>query len=126
MSRATVAGVEVSPEHQQNFYAGMKGEVAYGGVFHVVDEAPAIGAPMAVDITLPDGGRIRAQGSVRWVRTPELATVDCPAGCGIAWQTMELGIYGIILNIVAIGGCQANMPAAKVPPSASRPFTPSW
>ena len=81
--------VDVTVETEHNFYAGITGDLSYGGVFVVSDQPPAPGAAVSVSIRLPDGGRIRAQGAVRWVRTPEFATPECPPGCGIAWQALQ-------------------------------------
>ena len=89
MDKRVEVAVDVSMESQHNFYAGITGDLSYGGVFVVTDTPPGPGSAVSVNIRLPDGGRIRAQGAVRWVRTPEFATPECPSGCGIAWQDFE-------------------------------------
>lgn len=81
--------VDVSLETQHNFYAGITGNLSYGGVFMMSDTPPAPGSSVQVEINLPGGGRIRARGIVRWVRAADIASPECPAGCGVAWQAID-------------------------------------
>ena len=81
--------LDVALETQQDFYAGITGNLSYGGVFMRTESPPAPGSSVQVDIRLPGGGRIRARGCVRWVREKDTASDDRPAGCGVAWQAID-------------------------------------
>jgi uncharacterized protein (TIGR02266 family) len=83
------AAVEVSLTTDHDFYAGTTGDVGYGGVFVVTETPPPPGSEVRLAIHLPDGGTVHASGCVRWVRTPDLAAAELPAGCGIAWQALD-------------------------------------
>ena len=89
MDKRMTFDVKVPQDHEQNFYAGVQGDMAYGGVFVEMAKPPEPGEAVEVAITLPDGGRVRVHGAVRWIRTSDLATESCPAGAGIAWQAID-------------------------------------
>ena len=89
MDKRRLLQVTVPEDHQHSFYAGTQGEMTYGGVFVELARPPAPGTPVEVAIVLPDGGRVRAHGSVRWIRTPDVATAESPTGCGVAWQAID-------------------------------------
>ena len=84
------AQVRVSLEASHNFYAGITGDVSYGGVFIVTDDPPAPQSEVKVLITLPDGHVVRATGSVRWVRTR-----DFQGRAGFHW-TGDHGRHGVL------------------------------
>lgn len=87
--RRIPAAVEVSLETDYDFYAGTTGDFSYGGVFVMTETPPPPGSEVRLAIHLPDGGTVTASGCVRWVRTPDLAEPERPAGCGIAWQALD-------------------------------------
>ena len=87
-SRVPVS-VQVSLETDYDFYAGTTGDVGYGGVFVATETPPPPGSEVRLAIHLPDGGTVNASGCVRWVRTPDFAEAERPAGCGVAWQSLD-------------------------------------
>ena len=63
--------------------------------------------------TLP-GGIVRATGCVRWTRTPDLASPDCPAGCGVAWQAIDAQSADVVRRFIARGKRRRTEPLRAV------------
>jgi uncharacterized protein (TIGR02266 family) len=78
--------VRVTYETVHDFYAATTGDLSYGGVFIATEAPPAPGTDLTITMFFPGGRRVEAEGRVRWVRTPDLAMEDRPAGCGVAWS----------------------------------------
>ena len=83
------AAVKVTIETEHDFYAGLSGDLGFGGVFFVSDDPPPPGTAVRLAIRLPTGGTVRAEGCVRWTRAPEFASPELPAGCGVAWRSLD-------------------------------------
>ncbi len=83
--RAPLA-IEVNLESENNFYAGIAGNVSTGGVFIATYMPPPTGAEVELDLQLENiEERYHLKGVVCWVRGAERATDFAPAGCGIRW-----------------------------------------
>jgi uncharacterized protein (TIGR02266 family) len=69
-----------------NFYAGITGDIARGGLFIATVAPPPVGELVEMEIVLPDGFRFNARGRVRWTRPVTAAGEGSYPGCGIAWE----------------------------------------
>jgi Tfp pilus assembly protein PilZ len=72
----------LAPNSESNFYAGFDDEHP-DGVFVATYSRLAIGTPAYVTVHLPAGHRFRTPALVEWVRPPEAAGPDLPAGIGL-------------------------------------------
>lgn len=81
--------LSVNVEMDQEFYAGVTGDLGYGGVFVVSQTPPMPGTTVRLSIHLPDGSVVSAEGRVRWTRTPDVAEAGRPPGCGIGWRALD-------------------------------------
>ncbi len=81
---ATVPELEVAlaPNSESNFYAGFDDEHP-DGVFFATYTRLEVGAPAYVTVLLPAGHRFRTPALVEWVRPPEAAGPNVPAGVGL-------------------------------------------
>lgn len=86
-----------------NYYAGISGGIAYGGLF-APDCALDPGTTVDLVIMPPGSSSIfKAQGSVRWIRRDDIATTELPAGCGISWQTTNPKDVAVVRKELAKG-----------------------
>ena len=99
--KRTRVAVKVTLETAFDFYGGTTGDMSYGGVFVATEAPPPTGAEVTLAIDLPSGGRVTAVGIVRWVRPPDLANPDRPAGCGIAWQAADRRSAGAVRRFLS-------------------------
>ena len=74
---------EVSLYSDDNFYAGITGDISEGGVFVVTYTPPPLGTVVDLDVLLPTGHRLVGQGEVRWVRDISAARDGIAPGCGV-------------------------------------------
>lgn len=74
--------VALAPNSESNFYAGFDDEHP-DGVFVATYSRLEVGAPAYVTVLLPAGLRFRTPALVEWVRPPEAAGPDLPAGLGL-------------------------------------------
>lgn len=59
---------EIGIESDSNFFMGLTEDISTGGIFIATYDVRAIGSPINVNFTLPDGYLVSAEGVVRWVR----------------------------------------------------------
>jgi uncharacterized protein (TIGR02266 family) len=59
---------EIGIESDSNFFMGLTEDISTGGIFIATYDVRAIGSPINVNFTLPDGHLVSAEGVVRWVR----------------------------------------------------------
>jgi hypothetical protein len=72
----------LAPNSESNFYAGFDEEHP-DGVFVATYQRFDEGTPVYVDIVLPAGYRFRTPAVVEWIRDPEAADPELPAGIGL-------------------------------------------
>lgn len=77
--------VEVSPWSDSNFYVGLSGDVARGGIFVATWRKVAVGAEVVVRLALPTA-TVTVRGRVRWLR--DLAPGAAP-GLGVAFAQLD-------------------------------------
>lgn len=93
--------VEVSLESENNFYAGITGNVSTGGVFIATYTPPPTGAEVTLDLKLagsPETFTLRAV--VCWSRSPERATEFAPPGVGLRWIALPSSVEATIKRFV--------------------------
>ncbi len=82
--------VAVNLESEDNFYAGIAGDVSEGGIFVATFNPPPVGATVELTLSLPDfPAGFPVRGVVRWIRDLSACRDGSPAGCGI--QFTEIG-----------------------------------
>jgi uncharacterized protein (TIGR02266 family) len=59
--------------HETQFFAGLSGDVACGGLFVATYRVLPLGTAVRVRFELPDGVRVEAWGEVRWIREQDAA-----------------------------------------------------
>jgi uncharacterized protein (TIGR02266 family) len=74
--------VEVTLESENNFYAGIAGNVSEGGVFVATYTPPPRGAHVELQLKLNDHV-FGLHGVVCWTRDVSMGSAEAPAGCGI-------------------------------------------
>lgn len=80
--------VAVDLEGASRFYTGRTGDLGRGGLF-VASEAPLpVGTPVVLSFVLPDGYRVRTDGTVAWVRAPRYRPHELPAGMGVRFERL--------------------------------------
>jgi uncharacterized protein (TIGR02266 family) len=80
-----VLEVPVDIESENNFYAGITGDVSEGGVFVATHAAPPADTAVMILLTLPGHEPLELPGVVRWIRSPQAAGDGLPPGCGVKW-----------------------------------------
>lgn len=93
--------LEVTPAGDEDFYAGISGEITHGGVFLPIADPPPPGTEVRVAITLPGVGMVHCLGRVRWVRLPDAVGADGRPGCDVAWQTDDPRSRGAVRRFLA-------------------------
>ncbi len=91
--------VEVSLESDNNFYAGITGNVSQGGLFIATYTPPPMDSIVALDLRI-EGKVFRLRGLVCWVREPSRATEHAPAGCGLQWVALPTPALEVIDRFV--------------------------
>jgi uncharacterized protein (TIGR02266 family) len=76
--------VEVSLITESQFFAGLNGDIASGGLFVQTYEMRPVGSRVVLALSLPTG-ELRATGVVSWVR--QVAS-GAPPGLGIAFDDL--------------------------------------
>lgn len=75
--------VEVSVVSDSNFYAGLSGDAAEGGLFYATYAQLLVGMDVEIDLQLPGhGASMYVAGRVAWIREH---SDDEPRGVGIAF-----------------------------------------
>jgi uncharacterized protein (TIGR02266 family) len=81
--------IDISLESETNFYMGLTENLSEGGLFIATHAVRPIGATVEVSFSLPDcEGRIRAKGTVRWVRLFGDAS-DTSPGMGLRFDEIS-------------------------------------
>jgi uncharacterized protein (TIGR02266 family) len=75
--------VEVTFSSNHNFYAGLSENISEGGVFIATFETFAVGTPLELSISLPDGTVLKGPGVVRWTREYNAMNRSAPPGIGV-------------------------------------------
>jgi hypothetical protein len=72
-----------------NFYKGLRGNdvVDHGGLFVATYEAPGVGTPLWLRVTLPGGYSFDANAVVRWTRRQ--GSGDAPPGFGATFVSLS-------------------------------------
>ena len=84
-SRVAIA-LEVALAGDSEFFAGITGDIARGGLFVHTYRTLPIGAVVELTFSLPDGATITTLGQVRWARPPSSGAAP---GIGIAFQALS-------------------------------------
>jgi uncharacterized protein (TIGR02266 family) len=87
-SRRVPIEVEVTLSSENNFYAGITGNISAGGVFVATYTPPATGTVVEMELKLPDGPPFLLSGEVCWVRDLKASCDGAPPGCGIRWRAL--------------------------------------
>lgn len=82
-----------------NFFTGFTGDISEGGVFVVAYELQPVGTEVSVELGLPGGHEIKANGVVRWVRDPRDPTQVAP-GMGIEFESLTDEDRAVIAEFV--------------------------
>ncbi len=91
--------VEVNMESDNNFYAGITGNVSMGGVFVATYTPPPIDTIVEMDLQL-EGQKFHVRGLVCWVRAAEHASDFAPAGCGLQFVGLTKEVEKVITHFV--------------------------
>lgn len=81
--------VAVGLEGASRFYTGKTGDLGRGGLFVASDEPLPVGTEVILSFVLPDGYRVRAEGTVAWVRAPRYRPHELPAGMGVRFERLD-------------------------------------
>jgi uncharacterized protein (TIGR02266 family) len=93
--------VPVDLETENNFYAGVAGDVSEGGVFVATHVAPPVGTSVVVRLTLPgEGEPLELDGVVCWLRDVTVSSDGMPPGCGVKWVDLPIKGKGVIARFV--------------------------
>ena len=87
--------VDITLHGDDNFYAGITGDVSEGGIFVATYVPPPLGTSVSLEVVLPDGTPVKAVGIVKWVRELR-ASSDIAPGCGVQFSEIdERGLQAI-------------------------------
>ena len=114
------------------FFTGFADNISEGGVFIATHTLHELGEHIAVQLTLPGGGRIAAMGEVRWVRLYR-ETSDARPGVGLRFIDLSASGAALIADFVAqhgslfwddsdSDGLPGAMTLRTAPVSDARPF----
>lgn len=78
--------LEVALTSDSQFFAGITGDIARGGVFVCTYRVLPIGTLVDLTFSLPDGAVIATTGKVRWHR-PESPGI--PPGLGVSFEALD-------------------------------------
>jgi uncharacterized protein (TIGR02266 family) len=85
---------------QSNFYSGFSGGLADGGLFVATYEPLTLGQPVHVELSLPGGQFLAADGRVAWLRDP-LHGADLAPGAGIVFEQLDEGTLKAVTRFMA-------------------------
>jgi uncharacterized protein (TIGR02266 family) len=83
-----------------NFFTGFSTDISAGGIFVATVETVPRGTKVELDITLPGGRPLRANGVVRWLREPNSHTPDLMPGMGVQFQDLPPELASLISDFV--------------------------
>jgi uncharacterized protein (TIGR02266 family) len=78
--------LEVALTGDSEFFAGLTGDIARGGLFVGTYRTLPIGERVELTFSLPNGAVIRTQGQVRWSRA---ASTGASPGLGISFESLS-------------------------------------
>jgi uncharacterized protein (TIGR02266 family) len=81
--------VAVGLEGASRFYTGKTGDLGRGGLFVASHEPLPVGTEVVLSFVLPDGYRVRAEGTVAWVRAPRYRPEELPGGMGVRFERLD-------------------------------------
>ena len=84
-ARVAIA-LEVALTGDSQFFAGLTGDIARGGLFVGTYRTLPIGQTVELTFSLPNGATIHTTGSVRWARA---ASTGAPPGLGISFESLS-------------------------------------
>lgn len=97
------AAVEVDVSSEHTFWTGLTRNVSRGGLFLVHDEPQPVGTILAFTLRLSTLDEdIEVRGVVRWVRSPETADDDMPAGMGVQFLSLDRRVEQAIDAFIAV------------------------
>ena len=77
--------LEVALTGDSQFFAGITGDIARGGLFVSTYQVLPIGTGVDLTFSLPDGAVIKTHGKVRWARA---ASTGAAPGLGISFESL--------------------------------------
>lgn len=83
--RVSIA-LEVALTGDSQFFAGITGDIARGGLFVCTYRTLDIGTSVDLSFSLPDGATIKTTGTVRWTRP---ASAGAEPGLGISFDSLS-------------------------------------
>jgi uncharacterized protein (TIGR02266 family) len=86
-SRASLTA-EVSATSESNFYTGITGDIAEGGLFVATDLNHQPGTLIDLTLSLPGHSPLRLAGEVRWIREYSEFTEDMAPGLGVGFLNL--------------------------------------
>ncbi len=78
--------LEVALTGNSQFFAGITGDIARGGLFVCTYRTLEIGTTVDLSFSLPDGVMIKTTGTVRWTRP---ASAGAEPGLGISFDSLS-------------------------------------
>ena len=78
--------LDVVFEGDSQFFAGITGDIARGGLFVCTYRTFEIGTLVDLSFTLPGGAKIETKGCVRWLRP---ASAGAPPGIGVSFEALN-------------------------------------
>jgi uncharacterized protein (TIGR02266 family) len=85
---------------QSNFYVGLSGEIAHGGVFLATYEALPKDTSVTMLVTLPGGFEFECDGYVRFVRDPFDFDSESEPGMGIQFEELSEEARELVLRFI--------------------------
>jgi uncharacterized protein (TIGR02266 family) len=73
---------------ESQFFVGMSGDVAKGGLFVATYKTLPVGTHVALEMSLTDGTELRVDGVVDWLRDQREAASERP-GMGVAFNDLS-------------------------------------
>ncbi len=83
-ARVAIA-LEVALTGDSQFFAGITGDIACGGLFVCTYRTLEIGTNVDLAFSLPDGAMIKTTGRVRWTRP---ASAGAAPGVGVSFESL--------------------------------------
>ncbi len=80
---------EVGFQSDTNFFMGFSEDISLGGLFVATFDTKPLGSALNVNLSLPSGYLISAEGVVRWIRAYHEASPDISPGMGIQFETLS-------------------------------------
>jgi uncharacterized protein (TIGR02266 family) len=87
---------------ESNFYTGFATDISQGGIFIATVSGPPMGRDVDLQFSLPEGRKLRIQGTVRWVREANDRTPEIFPGVGVQFLDLHPEIAAAIRLFVAI------------------------